>query len=67
MWAAGQLGLSVLRFREKDVWDRVAKELKVSAEGFQARITALGKTLGPPWRADEKLATAVGCLALATR
>jgi hypothetical protein len=56
-----------MRFREKDVWDRAAKEMKVSAEDFQARITALGKTLGPPWRVDEKLATAVGCLALATR
>ncbi|HEX9148488.1 MAG TPA: hypothetical protein VF958_04925, partial [Thermoanaerobaculia bacterium] len=61
------LGLSVMRLREKDVWDRITKEMKVSAEDFQARITALGKTLGPPWRADEKLATAVGCLALATR
>ena len=56
-----------MRFREKDLWDRVAKEMKVSAEDFQTRITTLGKTLGPPWRADEKLATAVGCLALATR
>jgi hypothetical protein len=39
--------------------------MKLSAEVFQARITALGKTLGPPWRADEKLATAAGCVALA--
>lgn len=62
--AATQLGLGVTRVREKDVWDRAAKEMKISAEVFQARITAFGRLLGPPWRADEKLATAAGCLAL---
>jgi hypothetical protein len=41
--------------------------MKVSAAVFQERIAALGKTLGPPWRIDEKLATAVGCLALALK
>ncbi|HEU5249936.1 MAG TPA: hypothetical protein VFW15_08105 [Thermoanaerobaculia bacterium] len=65
--AAGDLGLSLTRVREKDLWDAAAKEMKVSAAVFQERIAALGKTLGPPWRIDEKLATAVGCLALALK
>jgi hypothetical protein len=63
--AAEQCGLSVARVRERDVWKTAAGKMKVRVETFQTRIAALGKTLGPPWRADEKLATAVGCLALA--
>jgi hypothetical protein len=50
--------------REREIWETTAGKMKISVEIFQTRIAALGKTLGPPWRADEKLATAVGCLAL---
>lgn len=64
--AAEELGLAVTRLREKDIWDLVAKVAGVSADVFRVRITSLGKALGPPWRADEKLATAAGCVALAS-
>lgn len=65
--AAGQCGLPVTRVRERDAWETAAGKLNVPVEAFQRRIVSLGKTLGPPWRADEKLATAVGCIALASR
>lgn len=65
--AAGQCGLPVTRVRERDAWETAAGKLNVPVEDFQRRIVSLGKTLGPPWRADEKLATAVGCIALASR
>lgn len=64
--AADRLGLRVTRVRERQLWETAAERMKIPVKIFQTRITVLGKTLGPPWRADEKLATAVGCLALAT-
>ncbi len=63
--AAKECGLPLAKVREREVWKTAAGKTNVPIEAFQARITALGKTLGPPWRADEKLATAAGCLALA--
>jgi len=63
--AAERCGLSITKVRERDVWERAAGKMRISVETFQTRIAAIGKTLGPPWRADEKLAAAVGCLALA--
>jgi hypothetical protein len=63
--AAARCGLSLTKVREREIWDTAAEKMKVPVETFQTRIAAFGKTLGPPWRVDEKLATAVGCLALA--
>ena len=64
--AAEELGLGVTRLREKDIWDLAAKVARVSVDVLRVRIASLGKALGPPWRADEKLATAAGCVALAS-
>lgn len=63
--SAERCGLSITKVRERDVWEMAAGKMRISVETFQTRIAAIGKTLGPPWRADEKLAAAVGCLALA--
>jgi hypothetical protein len=63
--AAQECGFGMTKARERDVWETAAGKMKVPLETFQTRIAAIGKTLGPPWRADEKLAAAVGCLALA--
>jgi hypothetical protein len=62
--AAERCGLGMTKARERDIWETAAGKMKVPVEIFQTRIAAVRKTLGPPWRADEKLATAVGCLAL---
>ena len=59
-----QRGLPVKRFKEREVWDHAAEVWKVNSETLQARITALGRSLGPPWTQDEKLATLAACLVL---
>ena len=50
--AAGcrRLEIPVIKIRERDVWG--------SDPNLKARIDALRKTLGPPWSADHKIATA---------
>jgi hypothetical protein len=63
--AAEECDLALTKAREREIWETAAGKVKIPVDIFRTRIAALGKTLGPPWRADEKLATAVGCLALA--
>jgi hypothetical protein len=47
VWAAEKCDLPVVRVREKQIDAAMLK-----------RINSLGKTIGPPWTQDEKLATA---------
>lgn len=49
---------------EKQVWTRVAAAVGQPPAAVQKRVAALGKSLGPPWTQDEKLATAAAILAL---
>jgi len=35
------------------------------APGLQKRVAALGRVLGPPWTADQKLATLTAAVVLA--
>ena len=68
--AAADLGLPVLRIKERDLLDRCAAKLAVAtgaACDVERRLADLGRTLGPPWRQDEKLATVAAWLALAER
>ncbi len=62
--ASEKCGLPVTRMRERELYARGAEELCVPAEELQRRIAELGRTIGPPWRQDEKLAALVGWLAL---
>lgn len=64
--AAERCGLTLVRIREREAHEEAARKLRVPAAVLGARIAALGKSLGPPWRQDEKLATLAGCLALAS-
>jgi hypothetical protein len=66
--AAADQGLAVLRVRERDLLDRCAARLRIGAAAdLERRLADLGRTLGPPWRQDEKLATLAAWLALAER
>jgi hypothetical protein len=65
--AAANLGLPVLRVKERDLLDRCATRLCIAAGDAERRLADLGRTLGPPWRQDEKLATLAAWLALAER
>ena len=62
--ASETLGLRVVRTREKEVAAEVAGRSGLSEREVSARVAALRKDLGPPWTADEKLATLAAWRAL---
>ena len=51
-------GLAVAGIKERDVLEQCAAALRVPAVELQALLSAMGKTLGPPWTQDEKLSAA---------
>jgi hypothetical protein len=63
--AAAELGWTLSKIPERDVETRAAGVSHEKPERMKARIAALGKGLGPPWTADQKLAALAGLLALA--
>ena len=52
-------------FKERDLLAAAALRLKKRPEFLSSKIAALGKSLGPPWTADEKLAALSAWLVLA--
>jgi hypothetical protein len=64
--AAGGQGAPVLRVKERELLDRCTARLGVAAGDLERHLAGLGRTLGPPWRQDEKLATLAAWLALAS-
>jgi hypothetical protein len=64
--AATHHGLKVLGVKEKELIARCQKEFRVPHHSLDQHLVSIGRTLGPPWRQDEKLATQVAWLALAT-
>jgi hypothetical protein len=63
--ASERCSLPVKRVREREVWDRAAGALHLELQALQERINTLGRSLGPPWRQDEKLASLAAWIALA--
>jgi len=59
-------GLQVIGVKEKQLFDRCDAELHMSQDRLEQHLASIGRALGPPWRQDEKLATLVAWLALAT-
>ena len=58
-------GLSVTRVREKELFDRAARDFRTAAEVLRRRVDETGRPIGPPWTQDQKLASLAGWLALA--
>ncbi len=58
--------LRTLRIKERELLDRCTARLGVAAADLERHLAQLGRTLGPPWRQDEKLATLAAWLALAS-
>ena len=56
--------IAVSRVKERDVENWTAA--RVGEQALRSTIAALGKALGPPWTADEKLATMIAWLVLAS-
>lgn len=47
----------VTGFKEREVQATAQERLGLAKDDLRARLAALGKSLGPPWTADEKLAS----------
>lgn len=62
--ACESCGLPVLGVKEKELVRQAAVALNIAADQLQLRAAELGKSIGPPWRQDEKLCAIAGWLAL---
>jgi hypothetical protein len=51
--------------RERDLYAHGAAALELTPEELQSRLGELGRSVGPPWRQDEKMAALVAWLSLA--
>jgi hypothetical protein len=63
--ASETCSLKSRRIKERDAWEIAAPRFGPNAAELEQRIGKLGKTLGPPWRQDEKLAAIAAWIALA--
>ncbi|SRR5260370_24047359 len=52
--ASEHCSLHVTKVREREVWDRGTMVFRLPSADLQQRIGGLGRSLGPPWREDEK-------------
>ncbi len=59
--------LPVVLSREREVWVRAAATRQMTESGLRKTLDGLRKSLGPPWSADHKSATAVALIALKSR
>jgi hypothetical protein len=62
--ASEQCGLPVLGVKERELFSRAEKDLHFLSAGVERKLAKLGRSIGPPWRQDEKYAALVGWLAL---
>ena len=62
--ACAVLGLEVHRVVERELPALVSDLLDLNASALEARLKAMGRTLGPPWSEDYKLATEAAWLHL---
>jgi hypothetical protein len=58
------LGLTVVRLRERDLEAQASAVLRIPFARLKKRLAALGRELGPPWTADQKLAALLAWLLL---
>lgn len=57
--------LPVASVLERELWDRSAAVFHLVKGDLQGRLKELGRSLGPPWREDQKLASLAAWIALA--
>jgi hypothetical protein len=63
--ASRQCGLPVTGVRERELYERGAKEFRMAPNQLRRHVAEMGRALGPPWTQDQKHAALVGWLALA--
>jgi hypothetical protein len=61
------LELSVTGFRERDLGECVQKAFGKKAARVSRQISTMGRSLGPPWTADQKTAALAALLVLAKK
>jgi hypothetical protein len=64
--ACEHCGLPVLGVKERELLSRAEKDLHFSTAKIEQQLAKLGKSVGTPWRQDEKYAALVAWLALTT-
>jgi len=57
-------GVVVVGLRERELEAKAGTRFELPKGALRARVTALGKPLGPPWSQDEKLASLAAWLVL---
>jgi hypothetical protein len=62
--ACDRCKLLLVRIREKDALEWAAVALRTSRVAINSRMSALGKSVGPPWAQDQKLAALAAWVAL---
>ena len=62
--AAGNASIESLVVIERDAWADAAASIGTSEKALRETVAATGKSLGPPWRADEKSAYLAAWIAL---
>ncbi len=65
--ACKSCGLAVVSLRERDVWLNAASAWGLKEAGLRKQVDSLRRSVGAPWGADQKTATAFALLALQFR
>ena len=64
--AAGRCKLTVIPVKQRELFSRAGEILRRSEDDLRRYLSALGHSLGPPWREDQKCATLAAWIALVT-
>ncbi len=65
--ASRRCRIAAFTIRERELFTVASKTLSIREDDLMARLTALGKPIGPPWSQDEKFASLAAWLALVAR
>jgi len=65
--ACEEMELPITGFREHDLDEDMQKVFGAEAVQIREQISALGRSLGPPWTSDQKMAALAALLVLADR
>jgi len=63
--ACTRAGLTVSRLPEREILASAVAALRLSPDELQDRVAAMGREMGPPWTADQKMAAMAAWLQLA--
>ncbi|HYL68186.1 MAG TPA: hypothetical protein VEX69_03390 [Candidatus Limnocylindria bacterium] len=67
LYASSRCGLESLKIKERDLFNSASQVLHLKANNLQSRVKELGRPFGAPWSQDEKFASLVAWLAMASK